>query len=137
MNFQQVWFCSYLMFVLFCGCNSKYNVAPVSGTVTLDGMPLEDVTVTFTPKSKASNSPISSGRTDSQGQYRLSVVIDETEGAAIGTNNVDFVSNATASSDVMTPAERTKLNSLDQVFSFEVKPEKNTADFRIESKKKK
>ena len=54
------------------GCGRKIPVAPVEGTVRLDGRPLEDVAVTFVPDHlEGTTGPHSSGKTDASGQYQL------------------------------------------------------------------
>ena len=128
-------FGSCLLLVVFVGCSSKYNAAQVSGTVTLEGIPLAGVTVTFTPAVKSSESPISSGRSDQKGKYRLRVVIDETDGAAIGVNNVNIISYGSTSTDSARDDIQAPSQQLEQAFSFEVKPGKNTADFQLNRNK--
>lgn len=49
------------------GCGAQMKVAPVTGTVTLDGQPLEQVSVLFQPD----NGRPSFGVTDKQGKYQL------------------------------------------------------------------
>ena len=50
------------------GCGSKYDLHPVTGTVTLDGAPLENAVVTF---QAASGGNSASGTTDASGVYTL------------------------------------------------------------------
>jgi hypothetical protein len=126
-----------LVSALAVGCGGQFQVVPVSGTVTLDGKPLEDATVTFTPVKGGEDSPISTGRTDKNGKYNLSVVADESSGAVVGQHTVGIAVNIIASSDIMTPEERAKAELPPHSFTFEVKSGKNTADFALESKKKK
>lgn len=57
-----------------CGCSksSKFDLAPVAGTVTLDGQPLADADVTFFYQgSSAPGYRISTGKTDPAGKYEL------------------------------------------------------------------
>ncbi|HUP79792.1 MAG TPA: carboxypeptidase-like regulatory domain-containing protein [Pirellula sp.] len=74
----------YLLVFVLCvsaiGC-SEMKVAPVSGTVTLDGKPLERASVLFQPK--AGGRP-SNGVTDKNGFYRLGYSMNE-EGAEVGS----------------------------------------------------
>jgi len=49
--------------------NVNPNLTPVSGTVTLDGIPVERATVTFHPISR--NAALSTGLTNAQGQFTM------------------------------------------------------------------
>jgi hypothetical protein len=71
-----------------CGKN-PHRVAPVSGTVTMDGRPLANATVAFLPETKpgAMPSPTSRGETDSQGRYSLTTS-EGKPGAVVGENKV-------------------------------------------------
>jgi len=51
-----------------CGCGSG-GMAPVSGTITLDGKPLAGATVTFVPAGGAGQA--ASGLTDAEGTFQL------------------------------------------------------------------
>lgn len=55
-----------LVFVAGCGSSLKLN--PVTGKVTLDGKPITDATVTFTPSGAGAAAV---GRTDANGVYTL------------------------------------------------------------------
>jgi hypothetical protein len=72
---------------LVAGCNS--GVAPVGGTVTLDGKPLDGAAVSFTP---AAGDPKavggSAGKTDPQGKYALKTVFGDKPGAMVGKHTV-------------------------------------------------
>jgi len=72
------------------GCSSDYQLAPVSGTVTVDGKPLENVAVSFVPDtSQATPGPGSSGVTDAQGRFTLKTVAgDRDRGALVGKHRV-------------------------------------------------
>lgn len=51
--------------VAFVGCGPKDGLTPVSGTITLDGQPLEKGTVNFAPKGgpgTATGAPIENGK---------------------------------------------------------------------------
>jgi len=67
------------------GCGSGSGVAPVSGTVTLDGEPLSGALVSFYPQEEGKR--FSTGTTDSSGHYELVYTNDE-KGAAIGKHTV-------------------------------------------------
>jgi hypothetical protein len=79
-------FCSLLLLALGCGGPS---LAPVSGKVTLDGKPLADATVGFYPLG-ANADIMSSGKTNSNGEYTLKTVKDDRTGAAVGKHRVSI-----------------------------------------------
>lgn len=77
------------------GCSkSPYQVAPVSGKVTLDGQPLANVTVVFQPsgaKAGATPGPGSTATTDAQGQYTLKTIGETSQpGAVVGPHVVSI-----------------------------------------------
>ena len=64
-------FITLLTTVVLFGCGgSKLATVKVSGTVTLNGAPLDDATVTFTPKTEGQGHP-AYGITDNNGCYQL------------------------------------------------------------------
>jgi hypothetical protein len=73
------------------GCNrSPYDLAPVSGLVTLDGNPLAAARVRFEPRAAGDSidaGPGSMGITDSEGRYELET-IKQNRGAVVGTHVV-------------------------------------------------
>ncbi len=77
-----------LCLVVISGCGYT-DVAPVTGTVTLDGQPLKGASITFQPE----NGRPSYGGTDQQGNYKLFYSMEQ-NGAAIGPCTVT-VSTAT------------------------------------------
>ncbi|HEY8505703.1 MAG TPA: carboxypeptidase-like regulatory domain-containing protein [Gemmataceae bacterium] len=85
--------CAALLAVLglLAGCGGGGELAPVSGTVTLDGQPLPGATVTFAPAAPGENpeAGVSSyGKTDEQGRYSLKTVSDDRIGAVVGKHRV-------------------------------------------------
>lgn len=58
----------------------------VSGTITMDGKPLADAMVNFTPDTGRP----SAGKTDAQGKYSL-MYNEKTEGAVVGKHKVQIV----------------------------------------------
>ncbi|WP_232100768.1 Ig-like domain-containing protein [Gimesia fumaroli] len=79
------------------GCGGGSDTPPlgqVSGTVTLDGQPLEQAQVTFQPE----NGRASIGETDSEGNYELSYT-GTTSGALLGAHQVVIISAVEAYSD--------------------------------------
>jgi hypothetical protein len=65
----------FLSFILLCavGCGTK--MVSVSGTITLDGKPIQDCRVLFQPKTTSAAETLAdpaSGLTDQNGKYQLS-----------------------------------------------------------------
>jgi hypothetical protein len=75
------------------GCGgSDYDLAPVSGKVMLNGEPLADATVLFSPTAQSGDpGPPSWGRTDAQGNFTLKTR-DGERGAVIGEHRVSITS---------------------------------------------
>ena len=76
-----------LLVISGCGSAPDEDLPPrstVTGTVTLDGQPLEGASVMFTPQEGGA---LSTGTTDETGKYKLSYGPSE-EGAAIGRHKV-------------------------------------------------
>src|SRR5437773_7706146 len=68
------------------GCSPPYQVAQVSGRVTLDGKPLAKASVTFAPMATKENQapgPTAWGPTDADGRYKLSIT-PESPGGVVG-----------------------------------------------------
>ena len=73
------------------GCGTD-GLAPVSGTITYNGEPLESVLVVFTPQVVDGNhfpGPWSTGTTDSNGKYTLKTK-KGSRGAVVGPHQVGF-----------------------------------------------
>jgi hypothetical protein len=75
---------SLLSFGAINGCGSNNDLASVTGKITLDGQPLADAAVVFSPTSAGTTSY---GRTDSSGNYVM-MFSDSEKGAWIGENLV-------------------------------------------------
>jgi len=73
-----------LALLLLAGCGSKGpRLASVKGKVTLDGQPLANAIVTFTP---VAGGPASTGVTNSNGEYELACQLGK--GAVVGQHKV-------------------------------------------------
>ena len=72
------------------GCGNGYQLAPVSGRVTMDNRPLVGAEVAFYPVAGGKDVPYASGTTDEQGRYKLEVLVggSTTSGAVVGENRV-------------------------------------------------
>lgn len=75
------------------GCGGgPFDIASVSGVVTLDGAPLDGATVRFKPQRQSDNplvGPGSIGLTDAEGRYRLTTH-DGASGAVVGPHRVSI-----------------------------------------------
>jgi len=79
--------------LLAVGCGGT-GYAPVSGTVQLDGEPLEDAKLIFEPVGDASGNAsgnVSYGRTDAAGRYTLRCPLAGQDGAVVGKHRVRIV----------------------------------------------
>ena len=122
--------------LLTAGCGSSYSLGTVTGTVTLDGKPLPQATVTFS----RGQGRMSVGTTDEQGRYKLLYTVNQ-QGAEPGTHTVSITTQIDAVSgegdlaavkgrkEVLPPRynEKTELTA-------EVKRGSNTIDFPLSSK---
>ena len=123
--------CSVLLLALLSvyGCGGG-NIAPVTGTVKLDGQPLEGANVTFWPMDAKTDRP-SGGVTDSSGQYRLMYTADE-PGALIGQQKVE-ISTAVSSEEGTTPERLPARYNSSTELTAEVTSGRNTIDFDLTS----
>lgn len=69
------------------GCGSSESVVPVSGTVTHNGQPVSGLIVSFVPVN-ATETGVSTGETDENGKYSLTVVKTGRSGAVTGSHKV-------------------------------------------------
>src|SRR5437870_3256950 len=80
------------------GCTrAPYRVAPVSGKVTLNGKPLANAWVNFSPIGSKDHDPgpTSQGKTDAGGRFTLQVDHPTQPGAVVGKSRV-YITTATA-----------------------------------------
>jgi hypothetical protein len=70
--------------LLAAGCGGQAPVAPVEGTLKMNGKPLADVKVDFLPETSG---PRSSGVTDKRGHYTLTCD-DNRPGAVVGPHRI-------------------------------------------------
>ncbi len=80
---QLRWFSVLCIAALLLGCQKGPKTGTVEGVVTLDGQPLADVMVTFTP---VEGGMASTGMTDNSGKYTL--VYPGGKGAVLGKHKV-------------------------------------------------
>ncbi|MCA9069004.1 MAG: hypothetical protein KDA84_08780 [Planctomycetaceae bacterium] len=94
MNFFRHYLNSFLIIstVALLGCGGEdLKIAPVSGVVkTLDGEPVKNATVNFTPVDTSDTmAPTSFGKTDEEGRFTLQTASGD-KGAFIGKNSVSI-----------------------------------------------
>ena len=65
-----------ILLLAAAACSSKYKPVPVSGTVTLDGKPVEGATVYFYVVGDALEGRPAQGATDKDGEFHLSTLGD-------------------------------------------------------------
>ena len=90
-----------LSYIAGCGRSDLPELAEVTGTITLDGRPLENVDVMFSPV--AGGRP-SASRTNSEGRYRLYYSSD-ISGAIIGNHQVSLSKIERHPANTGTPGE--------------------------------
>lgn len=125
--------------LLGCSKQKDYSLAPISGTVTLDGQPLAGAVVNFQPRAQGGTTagPGSVARTNDAGRYTLATIRDE-PGAVVGVHLVRIYSSSPESlpsSDdtAQAPPERVpqRYNYRTQL-TYEVRPDgSGSADFSL------
>ena len=126
--------CSLAM-LLLSGCGSK-EYGYVSGTVKINGEPVEGAFVTFTPKEGGRQA---TAKTDAKGFYELDYT-PGVKGAKLGTNTVKLTTFESPSRDDNrniidpgTPERFPPKYNVQQSETVDVKPGNNTFDFDVEA----
>ncbi len=85
-----------LLFFSGCGGGDSFELAAVSGKVTMDGKPLAGVTVTYQPIAQDKKNPGagSFGKTNEQGEFTLELITTGEAGAAVGSHQVSITTPA-------------------------------------------
>ena len=130
--------CLVLLFsavLVFSGCGDKRAPAKVTGTVTLDGKPVANASVTFAPGDGGRRSY---GYTDNQGRYELRFT-GQLKGALVGAHKVDI---RTGSAEAGSPSDKgrpapaetipAKYNSASELTAT-LKSGNNTVNFELTS----
>lgn len=113
-----------LLGAIGCGGGGEHGVAKAGGTVTLDGKPVPDLVVTFTPQAAAGTAnpgKSATGRTDAAGKFTLSTYEME-DGAIVGSHQV------AVSLDGPNP---TPPGKVPDNFVLEVKPGTNNFEIKL------
>lgn len=116
-----------LLLVSAVGCGGsggEHNVASAGGTVTLDGQPVPELVVNFTPQAAAGGGnpgKSATGRTDANGKFTLSTY-EMGDGAVIGNHQV------VVSLDGPNP---TPPGKLPDNYVLEVKPGTNNFEIKL------
>ena len=110
------------------GCGSPDGLGQVTGVVKLDGQPLNEAAVEFTPVD--GKGLTSYGRTDKNGYYYMMATRSD-KGAAVGRNKVK-ISTYEVIDNSHSVAEKvpTKYNSASEL-EVDVKSQSNTFDFDL------
>jgi hypothetical protein len=93
-----------LLFIVIGCSDGSFRVEVVEGTVTLDGTPVEDATLTFVP-SDANIGKSAYARTDTQGMFRLTATQGGKSGAGTMIGNYRVAVCKTVPSREPTPNE--------------------------------
>lgn len=127
--------------LLVAGCGgSGERLAPVEGTVTLDGEPLANARVEFelsaeNPSYGKVSGSAAYGRTDAKGRYKLKYT-HEKNGAPVGKHVVRITTRDTTidaeGNEVQVPERLPRKYNLDSELTAEVKPESNNIPFALE-----
>ena len=115
---------SLLLLVVGCGKGDRPDLAPVSGTVTLDGQPLAGAAVVFRPQQGRT----SRGYTNQHGQYEL-IYLRDIKGAKPGKNTVTITTATEESPQEAVPA---KYNTQTELCA-DVQDDSNAINFELSS----
>ncbi len=128
-----------LLLPLATGCGARPDLAPVSGTVTLDGQPLADAHVSFQPvQDDVGEMAMGSyGTTAADGSYRLRLVDPDAPGATAGMHRVRIhmaLPEDALREDSPLSVDRLPVRYRDGTLTFQVPAEgTESADFHLTS----
>jgi len=119
-----------MLVILLAGCGSRAELASVPGKVTLDGQPLADAFVVYSPTAHGTTSY---GKTDAGGNYEM-MFTDNERGAWIGENLVRISTGDLGRGGGAGPKERVPVvyNS-ETTLTASVKAGSNTCNFDLQS----
>lgn len=99
---------------LLTGCGDPgIGAVPVSGTITVDGKPMEGVMVVFNP---VDGTRAASGRTDAEGKYSLTTEING-DGALPGEYKISATKHLVEDDDLPKEVDPNDEGSLDNIYS--------------------
>lgn len=120
-----------VLFAAVVGCQQVGpELGTVTGTVTMDGQPLEGATIAFHPATGRA----SIGSTDSQGKYELGFTMNE-KGALLGkhTVRITVTRDDEGEEGEETPAELPARFNTESELTADVAAGENVIDFALES----
>lgn len=115
-----------------CGAEEDLGLVSVEGTVTLDGAPIEDAEVVFSPRNGQGRSAFA--RTDEAGHYELAYTRSHS-GAAVGMHDVTISKMEFDESDDEDPGRETLPRRYQRTgeLSVDVTESRTTYDFALDS----
>lgn len=116
------------------GCGNSYDLAPVSGKITVDGQPLPNTSVIFQPTGAEPGVPSSIGVTDAQGNYSLTTATETPRAGAVpGPHRVSLsaVSQAPQSGEAPTTEATLPKKAAEAKLTFDV-PASGTTEANFE-----
>jgi len=117
--------------VVLVGCGGDPDLADVKGVITLDGKPLPDAFVQFTPDA---NGATSYGKTDAKGSYRMKFS-NSAYGAFIGDSRVSIrTGDVKPDNSGRIPELVPKIYNSESTLRANVVAGSNTFDFELDSK---
>ena len=108
-----------------CSGGDRPTLGRVTGTVTLDGRPLADAAVVFSPIGGGRQS---TGTTDSAGHFEM-IYIRDIRGAKVGQHKVSIMTAREESPDEDIPSRY----NAETILTAQVKPGTNDIPFRLTS----
>ena len=134
--------CLSLLCVFGVGCaEDGPALGSVTGTVTLDGEPVENAFVTFMPQAKGGTESVSAEKTDANGYFEMQFSVDRM-GALVGRHQVqistqDWEKQPDGSNKVIKERIPGHYFGPDSILEFDVKEGENEANFALTEKKPK
>jgi hypothetical protein len=116
--------------IVSAGCSKSSDLAEVRGTITLDGQPLANAFVVYSPTEAGTTSY---GRTDAEGSYHM-MFSDSESGAWIGENLVRVNTGDVGADGGAGPKERVPaVYNRNTTLKVDVKPDANVFNFDLKS----
>ncbi|MCH5372923.1 MAG: carboxypeptidase-like regulatory domain-containing protein [Planctomycetes bacterium] len=116
------------MAAILAGCGGGSNLSTVTGTVTMDGAPVEAASVAFTPEEGSQ----SFGVTDASGHYELYFAGD-TKGAVTGKHTVRITTPSPSEDDPRQYVQIPARYNTETELTATVEKGSNTIDFALKS----